>query len=546
MKDDELKRIKEHIQRVDEDYLILIANRGLYKRALKERENRGALPFRLDKELTVEPEEGILCRIGKDGPSSTCSCPSLKVCKHLLVSLLFLKENFAQVFGEEEGETTFDGTLLLALTAEEMVRKVGENRYNDTLFRLSFGGEVQFKEARFLEVTFPEEQIKLKISPEKPWKESLCSCKKENCPHLLEALIRYQLIKGEKSLADFPYRWEKEIDGETVEKVRLLWEEILELGLSRLPRSITSQVERLCLACHNAGLSALEKGLRRLSGELEAYFAKDPLFSLPTFRNVLGQVYLLSCQLLKSGDGKLIIEQTGHRSSYVTLPALRLCGLGTAAWETKSGYRGLTTYFLDTDSGRWYSYTQSRPSYLDGQTISFDELYEKPPWKNPPSMARIARSEIHLRQPQINRKGRLSGSEETTVTVFENTDPKRWEKYIYSDWLSLLKELRKKEEMGRNPVLLKTDRWGPAHFEEKTQRFTQPLYDGKNRALQISLDFSGPRAGAVHTLEKLSAAGPLPSLLLGRVTPGEKHLLVEPLVLYGEEGSLISLTMGEL
>jgi hypothetical protein len=285
--------------------------------------------------------------------------------------------------------------------------------------------------------------------------------------------------------------------------------------------------------------------LRRLGEELENYFSKKPTSSLKSFRETLVGIHILSCQLLESGDDELILSQMGHRSSYVSAPPMSLCGLGSAAWETKSGYKGITTYFLNSVSGLWYSFTQSRPTYLESENISFSSLYEDRPWKSNSPMKRLAYSQLQLHHPQVNREHRLSGSEETGLTLYDNTDLAALNKYFYTDWLLCFEDFHQNKRMRKDPVLLKINHWDAGVFDKKTQTYSQSLYDRENRQIQIYLDYEGTRKTTIHKLEKLTRQNNLPSRLLVKLRLGETHLWAEPLVYYGEEGNMMSLTMGE-
>ena len=78
-----------------EPELTAMANKGLYKRALKDAE--GA-------ELTAETRDGVhtvltggeRCIIGVPLSQSECSCPSRSVCRHILTAILLLKRSLPE------------------------------------------------------------------------------------------------------------------------------------------------------------------------------------------------------------------------------------------------------------------------------------------------------------------------------------------------------------------------------------------------------------------------------------------------------------------
>ena len=89
---------KEWLKEIDDDYLIGISNKGLVKRAYKDKEEGNYKVLSLDAEAEVSVGgEKVIIRMPLG--ESRCSCPSRSICRHVVLGILALKENA----GEEPG-----------------------------------------------------------------------------------------------------------------------------------------------------------------------------------------------------------------------------------------------------------------------------------------------------------------------------------------------------------------------------------------------------------------------------------------------------------
>ena len=82
--------IAAELARADEGYLTALANKGLYKRALKDAEGGTPIFFEYDDriEMSIGQES---CVIKAPLDSSECTCPARGVCRHILAAALLLK-----------------------------------------------------------------------------------------------------------------------------------------------------------------------------------------------------------------------------------------------------------------------------------------------------------------------------------------------------------------------------------------------------------------------------------------------------------------------
>ncbi len=93
---------KKWLADFDDDYLIGIANKGIVKRAYKDKEDGNYRVLSAEEEAEVSVG-GETVRIRVPLSESTCSCPSRTVCRHVVLGVLALRE-YGQGLSEEEGE----------------------------------------------------------------------------------------------------------------------------------------------------------------------------------------------------------------------------------------------------------------------------------------------------------------------------------------------------------------------------------------------------------------------------------------------------------
>lgn len=73
-----------------EDYLIRYANKGLYKRALKELDQGVQVQYTWNTaSVSCQLSEGIECTLYATLDEWQCSCPSENICKHVLIAILY-------------------------------------------------------------------------------------------------------------------------------------------------------------------------------------------------------------------------------------------------------------------------------------------------------------------------------------------------------------------------------------------------------------------------------------------------------------------------
>ena len=82
------------IEKVDDDYLIGLSNKGTLKRAYKDLEQENPVLARQGEEAQIKLKEET-CVLRVPLGESRCSCPSQSICRHIITAILWMKKEAA-------------------------------------------------------------------------------------------------------------------------------------------------------------------------------------------------------------------------------------------------------------------------------------------------------------------------------------------------------------------------------------------------------------------------------------------------------------------
>jgi hypothetical protein len=581
-----LERITEFVASIDEEYLIGISNKGILNRGKKDLEaiKNIEVEIQTDSIKLTLPHETV-CFISEKATEYKCSCPSRTVCKHIIISFLYLKNNFNTLFPSEvENRSTscerkdIDFEKLLTIKLDNLMDIVGSKLINEVIKRIKFGLEAEIEESSMLTIRFKEEGYVVKfltrnwdeVSDAEILEEALCSCKsKEICRHKIEGLLNYQLYKKvlqKEDLKTFDKKSniEKEKYIEVVSLVKKAMEEILYVGLSRLPETTLENMETMALLCHNSNIPNLEKLLRNIRTEIEFYINKSASFTVSSFKNKISNIYTAAvaiencCKENKADDTRKyiyenrLIELCGeHKSTYYDIPPIKLWGIGAEAWSSKSGYEGITYYFFLESRDMLLTYTNSRPTYYDNNKRKNFQiaLSTVPNWGIEGKLEEISKSGMKLINGKINEENRISSSAQSSGEILERTSiyELKLDKYTIDNWEELLQrfcgELVKDIPILEKIFVIRPLNYGKSSFDNIKQRFTLPIYDIRGKLMNIVLDFSPEKKMLIRKFERMERSNKYPDSILGRIYIIDGNFSVEPITAYYTDGTISNLTL---
>ncbi len=139
-----INEIKSFLPFINEEFIVSISNKGIYKRSVKDlekaRENI-SLAVKDTGLIEVKIEDAVV-ELNVNIQNSKCTCPSSSICKHIVMALLYLKEFYdnnqdgAEEI-KEEAKEEIDETVfyeeLKKLTGEKVLELVGKKNYNSLI-----------------------------------------------------------------------------------------------------------------------------------------------------------------------------------------------------------------------------------------------------------------------------------------------------------------------------------------------------------------------------------------------------------------------------
>lgn len=468
----------KHLAEIEEEYLIGLTNKGIVKRACKDKEKADIKILKLEDEaaLQVEGETVILSiPLGE----SKCSCPSRSICKHIIMGILALQESVysnTSMSASEESLTADNSSFekstvsdtfnqdssnenLTATACEHIV--VSKNKSPET-------GSSSLQERLWEEIrTFPEKNLfkimgnrrlnsfynkaNEKIMPEieessvftlqlpgenttvkllSPLEYSSCTChKKDLCIHKAEAILWCKLKAGALSLQDLTAPGEKDssVNLEQVKNVSLQMkvclEELMATGLSRISPDVTDTLERFAIISHNAGLPDFEKAFRTLSTLYQSYLSRKASFQTMELIREITKLYFKVTIYLETEDLSLLTKQAGEfRAEYLPVGDLSLVGITMEHFDA-AGYEGETVYFLETGTRKWYTYTVARPVFYDNRRKWGKPQKAEALWGLNCSLENLIKLRIDLKDARCDGRRRLSSTKETRGDIIGTIQP---------------------------------------------------------------------------------------------------------------------------
>ncbi|MDR3296403.1 MAG: SWIM zinc finger family protein [Clostridiales Family XIII bacterium] len=535
--------IRTAIAAADEEYLVTLANKGLYNRALRELPDAGIVVAAEGENIRAQFADGSAVTMDGSILRYTCTCPSRSVCKHLLMAVLAAQELFAGAGAQgqlpEDGAATDAGALddaatdagasdagdagtatgagttdagtadaaaanaehafaFIAETSAASLEKIaGKRRFRAAVTESRFLEKPDIREASTLTLKLPESGATVRFLPGAPLETAGCTCKSPDfCSHRIQAVLQY-IIEKKGSLPQEFLPEEKpdetpEIDVALLDFLRHSISEVFSSGLARLPENSGHRFLQLATLCHSRRLADPERLCNRVAGQLEHFAGKSAVFQ---------KEYLIGdlCRLLKLCD---LLEKEGanpkiagvFRDEYHPVAVTDILGLGAYGWHSTGGYTGVTTLFYAPELRRVLRYTAALPDNVSSGAV---KMYNAgAPWGLNARLSALSHSALRIRGGKLSANGQLSATESCHAEPLGPADvadpalsPLR-----YADFDALLEALwewTEKEKNGESAMtaLLVPDRMGPGSYDRIQQRFSLPLYDAAGRALMLRVRY---------------------------------------------------------
>lgn len=517
----------------DDDYLVGISNKGIVKRAYKDKEEvNNTVPETLQigeeqLELQLETETVRICYPLAE---SKCSCPSRSICRHVVLGILLAREQIEKQADKGEAGKGADipepekaseepvKEELRTYPLKPLLRAVGIKKVRTLMNRMLAGEAPDIQETSIVTVRLPDDDMVVKLVS--PLVYATCTChKKELCSHKAEAILWWQWKNGilstdrltaeTEQIPEYNRQRIQEATGQCMEYV----EELLLTGLCRSAAEVVNTLERLAIVAHNAELPRMESGLRTLSELYGRYLRRSTGFSLEEALRRMVRLYRELELLHKAEENSEINRLAGEfQAEYIPVGTLKLVGITREHFISKSGYEGDTVYFLEEDTGTWYTYSSARPTFYEGKKRNTFSQKAQAPWGLSVSQEEMVSLRIHLSEAKAESTGRLSSTQESRGEITGKSEWSRelLEKWYYTDWGKAFQEQIAVKEYGEEApykqeslVFLKPALQEKTLFRDTEQKLSMKLWDEKGRLIKIEIPYSQKEEQTIRYLERL-------------------------------------------
>lgn len=574
-----IDNIKILLNMCNDDFIISFANKGLLKRAYKEIDKGIDTQIKVidDNLITVKFEDDITCTIKDNINDLICTCKSKGTCKHIIISILLLKKEFNDtkdinlddsnntnqindINNIEYNEST-ENQLLKNININDIVNRLTEKEIKDILFRLNLNEKRNMDKNQYkLQVNIYGNLV-ISIPMLGNIDNLICSNKCQDfCCHkaegLLISLIYENICTKDEVINKLVNLYKKNCvneDNDILISIDNLMKKTLEIGLSRLPKSIINELEYEIHKCTKYNYPRIEKMLKSLLTTIHRYFDKDASFTSNKYIREIVKISLTIKAINNCNDYNILSDCIGvKKTSYTSINNITLYGIGACAWQSDSNYTGITYYFYDNNSDKLYSYNDIVPTNTR-RSSNIKGLYNKSNlWGLESPMKSVAKCKVKLNNPQINTENRLSSSETTKAEVCGKTKISELNltSILYTDFNELIYniknnftfDIKKKREL-ENVVIIEVTKYNEPFYDEVNQQLKMDMEDIKGNILTMLIQYNKNTRRLISAIEKTYENNELGYRLLGKIYKFNGQYYISPITFYYKDNQMENITI---
>lgn len=516
-----INEIKSFLPFINEEFIVSISNKGIYKRSVKDlekaRENI-SLAVKDTGLIEVKIEDAVV-ELNVNIQNSKCTCPSSSICKHIVMALLYLKEFYdnnqdgAEEI-KEEAKEEIDETVfyeeLKKLTGEKVLELVGKKNYNSLINSIFIRNEAVFEYGDMLTVSIASQSVKVYFPKENSIENAMCSCKEKGiCSHKAYALISYLIKEGKITEEDTEYDKIEigEKEREIIQNLHLFISSIFDRGISGLTGNEISQAEKFYIQTYGIKLFAAADELKNLSSELGFYFSKNISFSNKRLMHILCSVYNRTSSLLVTEDNRKKLMLAGQRQEEkFNLDNIELIGLGASGGLTKRNDLLVTAYFYCKDIKTILSMSTLRPYENSSQLGTLYNMGQV--WSNDLSFKEVSMSKMTLRDAKLST-GKVSSAKSTVCSIKGKTSEEDVQEIAVSDYSFIGEELRKHKfkyfepySATKNIFLIKAEEIKNIEYDKIEQKLKFDSCDSNGNIITFDIKYSSVSENSIKYFEK--------------------------------------------
>ncbi len=505
---DRLTALYERLRAYDESAMVALANRGLYRRALKDLEQETPSILSLDDEIAIA-FAGQQVRITSDDPrSARCNCRAPTACQHRLAALIWLQQ---QAMAQTPAEPTVSYDALLAIGDAELKAHAGTAGFRWALnyaADLDLDRDFVVSDERYPVLRLPRLAFELRCLDSDLRQMIVRPPSTAANKYAVAALLALRRAQGQT----LPILDEAPSASDAPARLRMLAavaefvSALVDIGIAHPSPSLQQQADTLASWAQALGCARLAAAMRRCADQIEASCARLAHSDSEDLLDDLALAFGLAEALQHAiGVGRPDRGLLGNaRRSYEESDALQLVGLAAWPFATASGFKGLTVLFYAPDDDEFLTLTDARAaSALFDPIARFDQ---GGPWRG--MACPRATLGTAMRVGQVRRADdRLSASDDSIVDSAQPLAIGHPALPAIDDWSELADTvcasiLRARADRFH---VLRPSRWLPAQFDRHRQVLHWALFDRHDAPLTLTLQYSALHSRAIAAFERYSA-----------------------------------------
>ncbi|MBB2755689.1 UNVERIFIED_ORG: hypothetical protein GGI57_006437 [Rhizobium aethiopicum] len=488
-----------------DELLEAASSKGLLRRARRDVEAGLVRLAGWDGGTALAEADGESVRLaaGPLAAATSCSCPATGLCRHILAGILFIRDA-GEATPADVAEPAETAPAAAAADAHAEILSLGE----DAITR-AFGRAAYIK-AQALLATLDAGAVRIEPSanavrialgdhpavlyPAGGGPAGMISKAATSQRATLHAAALLAVRGPGEPVADAeqaPEEAEGRASGVLEEAAALLCDAARQ-ALSKAPVGLEERIGDLVLSSRAEAMPRLAAEFRTIAAMIrrrrERLEAADPAELL----TMLARAYALTQALQAAPDAALL---SGARAEAPQpLEPIELLGCGLRLWQSESGARGVTGYYLAAD-GRSFSATLARapgsdPGFTPRHAATGETVFGR-------SLAAIAGSAFRIEGAAVSGAGRLhtgSGRAELLEAGWEGA-VKRIAGVVIDDWSQCATRLARAFQPALaapprrgEPLILRPAQFGPLRFDGVAQVGRWPVRDREGRWLELEIE----------------------------------------------------------
>jgi hypothetical protein len=543
--------LRDSLSAFDNQTLATLANPGLVRRARRDLEE-GRLRLLLAGDGRAEVEaDGQLVTIDARGPRlATCACKSVAVCRHRIAAVLFLQGT--ELSGDKgepaaEAESAAEPEAIIAgLDMGALEKWAGKAAWRAACELVDKADAVELSNSS-VSVQFAELDDPVRILRGQGFdgivsKAPKARRKPYHAAAVLAARRKLGLAMPEPGDEPEPDLQSIEVDRAFLGSIANALRECALLGFNLAPVPLEESLFELSVSSRADSLPRLGGLLRALAAQVRLRRQRSFTYDPDQLLELLATGFALVRTLAAGSDPDRLPHLAGNvRRSYSPLEPIELVGCGGENWRTTTGAKGVTAWFHEPATGRWFSASVARGSGQDPTFSPLEAWRSQSMWRSGP-LAVLAHARIMLTGAGASADGRLSAPAEAQAKIIQaDVAPEPSWPGIVRLWSDLRSEYHRQAGTGLDgtsaPAVCLIAAQGSAtpYFDDLAQQLIWPVRDMRGEWLALTLDHEEPMTRSIEALEASLKPG-WDGMVLVRLAREGGKLVATPLTLFDRTG----------